>query len=123
MSTTSTCTFSEGLCRRRQRRLLVLEFRVPGPRDPHIDLQSWRGTFVGEDDGTLTGAHPAVSFQLADVMGIVTSLGGCGDERIRQALGPSSQASQISSQTGPARCQGINAALRVESCAVFLFED
>ncbi|MCB9508161.1 MAG: hypothetical protein H6697_10940 [Myxococcales bacterium] len=121
VSTASTCTFNEDCAGDASGDSLVLEFAFLD-REIRIDLQSWRGTFVGEDDGTLTGLIGGV-VPLADVMGIVTSLGGCGDERIRQALEPivPGLADIFPNEAG--ECQGISAALRVEAVPVFLFED
>ena len=119
-SASDTCAWVSPCALEASGELLVLEFLFI-TQEVRIDFASWQGRFELRDDGSLSGLiGGAVSLESA--MGIVTSLGGCGDGPIRDVVEPLLPlfADVFPDESGD--CTGLSATVRVEAVPVFLFE-
>lgn len=121
VSTANDCSFDDACTGSATGDSLVIEFTFIS-NEIRLEFIAWRSAFQVDDRGSLDGLiGGAVS--LDSVMAIVNSLGGCGDERIRDAIAPviPRAADVFPDESGA--CQGLSGALRIEAVPVYLFED
>lgn len=120
-SATTSCDWVDACSLDASGDLLVIEFLFI-TQEIRIDLQSWRGSLELQSDGSLRGLIGG-GVSLDSAMNIVTSLGGDGDQPIRDVIEPLLPRFADVFPDAEGDCSGISAAVRIEAVPIFLFDD
>lgn len=121
VSTTTACDFDAACGGTAGGDSLVLEFLFISS-EIRLEFIAWQSAFQVDANGSLQGLLGG-AVTLDSVNEIVGNLGGCGDERIREAIEPliPRAADVFPDETGT--CQALSGALRIEAVPVYLFGD
>ena len=120
-STTTSCDWVAPCALELAGDVLVLEFLFI-TQEIRIELFAWQGRLSLRDDGSFEGLIGG-AVALDSVLAILASLGGCGDDPIREALEPLVPRFADVFPDEDGACTGISAAVRVEAVPIYLFED